>query len=132
MFASVAQGQNAEEENTMASNAVWWVGSTVAGNEIVANFFSEHAVHEAEVLTRDMLCADGVPRDLWRLSGEQVKHFRNAALVYPHAGFRFFVQNRSTSAPRAADFLLRKKASKATRKTKAQLKALERKASALV
>ncbi len=112
----------------MTKKSIWWVGSSVAGNEIIAQFFSEHAVHEAEVLTRDKLCADGIRRDLWRLEGEQVKHFRSAAKVYPHGGFRFFVQSGPASPPRAADFLMRKRSSKGVRKTKAQLKALERKA----
>ena len=116
----------------MRKKPTWWVSSAVAGNEIIAQFFSEHAVHESEVLCRDVLCADGRLRDLWRLTGEQVKHFRGAAAVYTYAGFRFFIQDSLNGKPRAADFLMKKRASKKVLAAKARLEVLKRKRAELI
>lgn len=104
------------------SKTTWWLTSNVAGNEMIANFFSELAVDAHEVLRRDALCADGERRNLWRLDGSQVKHFKSAARVHGHAGLRFLVQE-GNGLPRFADFIMRPR-NKARSKTKAKIREL--------
>lgn len=87
----------------------WWVHSTCAGNEVIADYLLQQGLAEAEVLAVDVVCADGMRRNLWRIAGHHVKQFMVARRQLPWAHLDVYVQQHAGSAPKRADWLGRRR-----------------------
>lgn len=100
----------------------WWVHSTCAGNDVIADYLLQHGLAEAETLAVDVLCADGQKRSLWRIESHHVQQFVTAKAQFTWAHIELYVQQTAGSMPKKADWFGRKKRARA----KKVLKQLER------
>ncbi|NBV76728.1 hypothetical protein EBR66_00995 [bacterium] len=90
----------------------WFVEAlSPEANEMIAMFLATQSLC-SEASISQILCVDGISRNLWRIDSYHINQFRRARRSFKKADLRFFKRERSFGPVREASFFTRTRASK--------------------